>query len=200
MELIVDRPVRALLSVKGNVQGVGYRVIVRQIAQRKNIKGKVRNLDDGSVEVYCEGNTKELVKDFIEDIYIQPEYPGDIHAIHVDNIGELWEDEEGFETEEGYIPLEAEMERFEIDYDNGAMTPFEKINLMRLETGSLMMYGVNQGLITTHSDFLELEGKYHTVSKKLEKLESIDKNLSKLADGIETIVKEFVSNRKETKD
>jgi acylphosphatase len=48
--------------VSGDVQGVGYRYTVYNIAQRFKIAGSVRNLDDGTVEVQAEGEGEELEK------------------------------------------------------------------------------------------------------------------------------------------
>lgn len=39
--------------VSGNVQGVGFRYFVRQVAERLGIAGYARNLRDGRVEVYA---------------------------------------------------------------------------------------------------------------------------------------------------
>lgn len=41
--------------VHGMVQGVGYRYVTRNVAQRLGVKGFVRNLDDGTVEVQAVG-------------------------------------------------------------------------------------------------------------------------------------------------
>ncbi len=43
--------------VSGKVQGVGYRYFVEKCAHRLGLKGEVRNLGDGRVEVIAEGNT-----------------------------------------------------------------------------------------------------------------------------------------------
>jgi acylphosphatase len=42
--------------VHGRVQGVGYRYFVQYVADSLGMKGWVRNLDDGSVEVYAIGS------------------------------------------------------------------------------------------------------------------------------------------------
>ena len=44
----------------GHVQGVGFRVTARQIAQVHAITGFVRNLPDGRVELVAEGDPVEL--------------------------------------------------------------------------------------------------------------------------------------------
>jgi len=49
--------------VSGDVQGVGFRYFVLREAQRiGNIRGFVRNLRNGNVEVYAEAGEKELVE------------------------------------------------------------------------------------------------------------------------------------------
>jgi acylphosphatase len=47
-------------KVNGRVQGVYYRAFTRQSADRLGIRGYARNLRDGSVEVYAEGDRKQL--------------------------------------------------------------------------------------------------------------------------------------------
>jgi len=50
------------LYIKGLVQGVFFRIFVRDQAQRLNLTGYVRNLDDGRVEVYLEGQANDIQK------------------------------------------------------------------------------------------------------------------------------------------
>ena len=50
--------VTALYS--GRVQGVGFRVTVRQLACGYDVTGTVRNLPDGRVEMIAEGTRPEL--------------------------------------------------------------------------------------------------------------------------------------------
>jgi acylphosphatase len=52
---------------EGNVQGVGFRYSVRQIAKGFDLTGSVRNLRDGRVELLAVGETDE-VRAFIEAI------------------------------------------------------------------------------------------------------------------------------------
>ncbi|OJU80694.1 MAG: hypothetical protein BGO10_02640 [Chlamydia sp. 32-24] len=43
------------IIVHGKVQGVGFRATVNRLVKDFGIKGKAINLDDGTVEVYLEG-------------------------------------------------------------------------------------------------------------------------------------------------
>jgi acylphosphatase len=46
--------------VRGRVQGVGFRYFVEQSASSIGLRGWVRNVDDGSVEVYAVGTAPQL--------------------------------------------------------------------------------------------------------------------------------------------
>jgi acylphosphatase len=46
--------------VKGHVQGVGFRALTRHHAMNLGVKGTVRNLPDGTVEIYAQGSKKTL--------------------------------------------------------------------------------------------------------------------------------------------
>jgi acylphosphatase len=52
---------------EGNVQGVGFRYSIRQIAKGFDITGSVRNLNDGRVELLTTGEEDE-VRAFLEAI------------------------------------------------------------------------------------------------------------------------------------
>jgi acylphosphatase len=45
---------------EGNVQGVGFRYSVRQIAKGFDVTGSVRNLTDGRVELLATGEEEEV--------------------------------------------------------------------------------------------------------------------------------------------
>lgn len=50
----------AHFTVKGKVQGVGFRYFATREARRLNLSGWVRNLPDRSVETYAEGDEESL--------------------------------------------------------------------------------------------------------------------------------------------
>ena len=50
------------LYIKGLVQGVFFRMFVKQNAERYNVKGFVRNLTDGRIEVFLEGEAGAVNK------------------------------------------------------------------------------------------------------------------------------------------
>lgn len=57
--------------VSGRVQGVGYRAFTRRVAKNLGLKGFVRNLSDGRVEVYAEGEEEKL-KELLENLWRGP--------------------------------------------------------------------------------------------------------------------------------
>ena len=56
----MDRAKAKRWIVRGTVQGVGFRYFVQREATSLGLKGWVRNLDSGEVEVYASGSEKEL--------------------------------------------------------------------------------------------------------------------------------------------
>ncbi|MBD3205122.1 acylphosphatase [Candidatus Bathyarchaeota archaeon] len=52
--------IRAHIYISGRVQGVGFRASTRRKANQLNVKGWVRNLRDGRVEVLAEGKEEDI--------------------------------------------------------------------------------------------------------------------------------------------
>ena len=59
--------------ISGEVQGVGYRYFAQRSSARHQVRGYVKNLDDGRVEVLAEGNDK-AVDAFRLDLAAGPTY------------------------------------------------------------------------------------------------------------------------------
>ena len=59
--------------ISGIVQGVGFRFFAQRSAARHQVRGYVRNLEDGRVETLAEGDAK-AVQAFLEDLTAGPSY------------------------------------------------------------------------------------------------------------------------------
>ena len=57
--------------VEGRVQGVGFRFFTERAAGVLGIRGWVRNLDDGSVEIYAAGSD-EIMEQFMDRVRTGP--------------------------------------------------------------------------------------------------------------------------------
>jgi acylphosphatase len=66
--------------VHGQVQGVGFRYFVLRHARRLGLSGFARNLADGSVEVYAEGDHSSLA----ELAGLLEKGPSGAHVLRVD--------------------------------------------------------------------------------------------------------------------
>ena len=61
------------LFISGLVQGVGFRFFAQRVAARHQVRGYVKNLPDGRVEAFAQGN-ESAVTGFIRDIAAGPRY------------------------------------------------------------------------------------------------------------------------------
>jgi acylphosphatase len=52
--------IRRMSHFSGRVQGVGFRYTVQDLAERFDVRGYVRNLPDGGVELVAEGRPDEI--------------------------------------------------------------------------------------------------------------------------------------------
>jgi acylphosphatase len=77
-----------LINVSGVVQGIGFRWFVKRVAERYGVKGYVKNLYDGSVETYAEGDYS-LVKAFFDEVIIGP------HNAHISGVKVDWMEAKG---------------------------------------------------------------------------------------------------------
>ncbi len=59
--------------ISGRVQGVGYRYFAQRLSAKHQVRGYVKNLEDGRVEVLAEGNAKD-VEAFKQDLAAGPSY------------------------------------------------------------------------------------------------------------------------------
>jgi acylphosphatase len=69
VEMVVARK----FFIRGMVQGVGFRFFAQRSAARHQIRGYVRNLDDGRVEALAQGSER-AVEAFKHDLTAGPTY------------------------------------------------------------------------------------------------------------------------------
>ncbi len=77
----------AHLVMSGRVQGVGFRLYVRDLANSMNISGWVKNLADGRIEVAGQGDS---LKDFVDSCKEGPIFS------RIDEVKESHREEEPF--------------------------------------------------------------------------------------------------------
>lgn len=83
---------KAVITVTGLVQGVGYRFFCVRQAQQHNIRGYVQNLGNGDVQVVAEGS-RGVINDFVKRLKVGPV------SAHVTGIDVQYsEEEKGFDT------------------------------------------------------------------------------------------------------
>jgi acylphosphatase/outer membrane murein-binding lipoprotein Lpp len=136
--------VKKRIIVKGNVQGAGFRALVKKIARSMGIKGRVQNLDDGTVEIYCEAEEDILIR-FVKAIDIRQK-DGNLLAIDVQEMKIYLDGSDGYSKKDAMEPFTS----FEIDYRQD-LTVAEKESLERQE---LLIVGGSQV-----SDRLEVVGQ-----------------------------------------
>lgn len=127
---------KARLIVKGNVQGVGFRVWVKLFARKLGIKGLARSLEDGTVECFLDGS-KPVIEEFMKRVGVKG-VPDDPLSLHVDEMEVYWE------GEREYKPAWREYEAFEIDYGAEELRTAEKEMLESLEWSKLHFAGMNR--------------------------------------------------------
>jgi acylphosphatase/archaellum component FlaC len=165
------------MVIAGNVQGVGYRALVKQIARRMGVRGRVKNLDDGTVEVHCEAE-ESVFQNFKKAIDIKARRPEDPFALHVD---EIWVT---FEGEAGYLAPGKELGPFEIDYGEEAESAFERANLERLEIGSLILLSMGEKVDTVGEKVDGVGQKVDIVGKKVDRVGQKVDSVGEKVDGV----------------
>src|SRR3989338_393040 len=127
-------PIRVRLVVEGNVQGVGYRAYVKQVARGLRIKGCSKNLDDGTVEAYCEAPSREALDAFKRKLYVKGDAENPFSA-HVAAITVFTERDQAFK------PKANVFKTFWIDF-GAKLSLAEREMIEKTEIAGLMLLGV----------------------------------------------------------
>lgn len=73
------------LTVKGRVQGVGFRYLTKMVADCLGVLGRVWNEADGSVTIEAQGPEK-IMADFIAEIRKSPSPQGKVTSLSIEEI------------------------------------------------------------------------------------------------------------------
>ncbi len=134
---------RAIITVKGRVQRVGYRDFVSDIADKMGITGYAQNLPDGkNVEIIAEAE-KKVLEEFLKLLWAKEDSSIRVTKIDVE-----------------YQPPKRDHEYFEIIYDDFQKEGFERIGdavvfLKKIHTGQLEMLGKQDQMLGKQDQMLE---------------------------------------------
>jgi acylphosphatase len=181
--------VRVTIIAEGWVQGVGYRAFVKRTAGMLGLRGLVRNLPDGKVEVFVEGTLPQIDK-----LVKMMSYKGkrdDPLSAYVEDISLHRE------GEKEYRGPWKKYEQFDIDFGFEVQSPLERALLENLESGTLhVVYSRDEfelfrgefGLFRdefgmfrkeTSENFKTMEERYGSISEEMKKMRG---TLEKLVD------------------
>jgi len=164
---------RAALTVKGDVQEVGYRALVMKEAQKLGLTGYVENEPDGSVRIICEGE-REAISKLINSIKLE-------NAIaKVESVDIEWTDStgefEGFIVNIPDINYElfqgfATARKYLVENINETRKVGEKVDDVAEE-----VRGSRKDIQSMHGDmntrFDNLDGKYGEFGKDMKEIKS----------------------------
>lgn len=187
-----NHEVRAVMKAYGDVQRVGYRFVVQDLARKIGVKGYVKNLPDGSVKIVAEAS-REIVDKFIGALKFR-ETPIDVERLDVDykeatgeyehfrlTTGNLAEEiVEGFGTGLKYINLSRDKTRQGFKRVEESITASIKDMRTDLKGSITAMHG------DMNKHFEEMAKRYDAISSELirtrEELTRAVDNMSKLID------------------
>ena len=159
--------IRADIIITGNVQMVGFRTFLKNLADSLHITGYAKNLEDGSVNVVCEGeNIEEMIGKIREN---SPSFAsvGDISTEYSDYIGEFV----SFERTNGDVPKDATLGDL-----LGVMKSFDT----KAETLVVILSDMNSTLKDVKGDTsLMLDKQDQTLDKQDQTLDKQDQMLDK---------------------
>jgi acylphosphatase len=143
---------RAIITVKGRVQRVGYRDFVAEIADKMGVTGSVQNLPDGkNVEVIAEAE-KRVLEEFLKLLWAKEDSSIKVTKIDAE-----------------YQPPKHDHEYFEIIYDDFQKEGFERIGdavvfLKKIHSGQVEMLGKQDQMIDKQDQMI---GKLDHIGKEI---------------------------------
>lgn len=194
-------PLKRLLVI-GDVQDAAYRIFVRMVARDLGIKGSVRNLPSGDVEIICDAQNREL-NEFLKVLksceFEDWRFEARVKAIEVTDMDDRARPFTGFEIDYGAKVTglkREEVHRQELLIFHGSKLSAktskgfkvlgEKVDGVGRNVQELgdKIDGVGQKVVVMHGDmnekFMTMEKKYHTINKNIERS---NKNIERMIKG-----------------
>ena len=173
---MLQKKVKAKVIVEGNVQGVGYKALVRQTARNLRIEGFVRNLKDGTVGIFCEGSRNDIEK-FLKKIKVKGD-PENVFTLDVSKIKCYWE------GKTGYVEPKEKYEGFEIDHSIELKRGFDKSVMDEFDYGKYYLSD-SRGILKdfrnqTKDSFNVMSKKYSRISSQLKGMKDVHKEIKLL--------------------
>ena len=179
---------KATITIEGWVQSVGYRAFVKRVASQLGLKGLVRNLPDGKVEVLCEGSLSRINK-FLK----MASYRGrksDPLSAYVESLN-IYK-----EGETGYRGPWKEYKEFDIDYGFEVQSPVDRALLENLESGTLYVASSRDEFRLLRDEFAmfrkETNGNFKTME---ERYGSISEEMKKMRGTLEKLVDAYIKRQ-----
>ncbi len=177
----------AKLIVRGFIQGVGYRAYVKQLAYRLKIRGNVKNLPDGGVEIYCNAPNEVIYNKFKEKLK--------------EGSGEVEEIEEYFEGDKKFGMLPKDWRGFNILRDETSSIE-ETLDFVVLGGREIINKIDNLG-----NKIDNLGNKIDNLGNKIDNLTSVttdnfnilDTKYGLISQNMNKILEELIKEREETK-
>ncbi|MEM4316278.1 MAG: acylphosphatase [Nitrososphaerota archaeon] len=150
---------RSRVKVIGNIQAVGYRALTKYVARMLGVKSLIRNLEDGSVEIFADA-PEEMLERFLKAVDVKGK-PDDILSPNVEKM-EIYR-----EGEPGYADPWRSYGAFEIDYGDETIRPVERDMAESLEWAKLYFTklvsefgGLRDGFNVFSLDFRDLRQEF----------------------------------------
>jgi acylphosphatase len=181
--------VKITIIADGWIQGVGYRAFVKRVASQLGLRGLVRNLPDGKVEVFCEGSLAQVNK--LLKMMSYKGKRGDPLSAYVEGLSVCKEGEKGYRGPwKGY-------EEFDVDYGFEIQSPVDRALLEHLESGTLYVASSRDEFGLLRDEFAmfrkETNGNFKTME---ERYGSISQEMAKMRATFERLVDAYIKRQK----
>lgn len=214
--------IRAILTIKGDVQEAGYRVIIQRAALKMGFTGYAENLKNGDVEVVCEGEKEELDM-FIEAITVKNDFvsvekiekkiekaTGEYESFEI-KVGDMaFEMFQGYATAGKYFNWLGQKVDASVEATNKVGEKVEGVGQKVESVGEKVeRVGEKVDNLTTHTNehFNKLDEKYGIVSETLismnkeqtrtrEELTRAVDSLNTLVNSVNILIKEHIEKEK----